>query len=178
MEIIGKYGRATVMTEDIESEAVAQIYEFMNAPISEGRKCVIQSDVHAGKGCVVGFTMQMNPNIMDPDLCGCDIGCGVVSVCYDPRGLDLNDLALLDHRIRKTIPLGMEINEKSVISEKEFIRFLRTRLERAESIWPEMIHFPDKIDEKWIATTLRRLSMDPGVFWKSLGTLGGGEAIE
>lgn len=180
MEIIGKYGRATVMTEDIESAAVAQIYDYMNSPISKGCKCVIQSDVHAGSGCVVGFTMKMNPEMVDPEMLGPDISCGVLATQYKLSNsyLEKHSLELIDHKIRETIPLGMEANNKVVVNEKEFIRFLRTKLERSESLWPEMIHYEDQINEKWIDTTLKRLGVDPGIFWKQLGTLGGGGEIK
>ena len=69
----------------------------------------------------------------------------------------------------------MEINEKPIVDEKEFYRYLRTEYSKARSAWPEVIPDVGEIGEKYLRDMLRRLGMDQGVFYKSLGTLGGGE---
>lgn len=101
--------------------------------------------------------------------------CGMLSVKYKtPSGN--SDLALWDARIRRDIPMGMEINEKTVIQEKEFKKFFKTKLERARSLWPEFVCYEGLGEiEKFISKTLKRIGMSEGIFYKSLGTLGGGE---
>ena len=47
-------------------------------PYSAGCVLKIMPDVHAGKGCVIGFTGCLNR--MVPSLVGVDIACGVLCV--------------------------------------------------------------------------------------------------
>lgn len=101
--------------------------------------------------------------------------CGMLSVKYKMPSGD-PELALWDARIRRDIPMGMEINEKTVIQEKEFKKFFKTKLERARSLWPEFVCYEGLGEiEKFISKTLKRIGMSEGIFYKSLGTLGGGE---
>ena len=44
-EIIGKYSRAVVYTDNIESEAIAQIFDLLNTKMTENQKVVIQPDL-------------------------------------------------------------------------------------------------------------------------------------
>ena len=72
----------------------------------------------------------------------------------------------------------MEIHDKTVINEKEFKKFLKGKLERARSLWPEYSLYSEQSlgnMEDFISRTLKRIGMEERVFWKSLGTLGGGE---
>lgn len=75
-EVKGKYGSAVIFTENIEEEAENQILEVCNMPYSAGCVLKIMPDVHAGKGCVIGFTGCLNR--MVPSLVGVDIACGVL----------------------------------------------------------------------------------------------------
>ena len=170
-KITGKYSEAIVFTDNIESGAIAKMVD--------GEKVRIMPDVHAGSGCVIGYTQTYkNSGPIDPEVVGVDLGCGVLSVAYKVGSDTLSNLPLLDMRIRKTIPVGMQINDKTVIQEKEFKKFLRGKLEKARSVWPEMIHYEGLGEiEKLITRTCKRIGMDEGTFWKSLGTLGGGEGI-
>lgn len=45
-----------IFTENIEPEAINQIYELIKLAPFENAKVRIMPDVHYGKGCVVGFT--------------------------------------------------------------------------------------------------------------------------
>lgn len=174
--IKGKYAEAVVYTDNIESGATAQIFDILGTKMVEGEKVRVMPDVHAGSGCVIGYTQTYSGGPIDPDSLGCDLGCSVLSVSYEVPHKVLGDLGLLNMRIRKTIPLGQEINQKPVVLEKEFKGFLKKKLERARSMWPEMIRYEGLGEtEKFITKTCARLGMDLGVFWKSLGTLGGGE---
>lgn len=175
MEITGKYGKAIVFTDNIEPEAVSQVYELLNTKMTENETVRIMEDTHSGKGCVVGYTQTYSGGPLDPDVIGCDIGCSVMSVKYKMPSGD-PELALWDARIRRDIPMGMEVNEKTVIQEKEFKKFFKTKLERARSLWPEFVCYEGLGEiEKFISKTLKRIGMSEGIFYKSLGTLGGGE---
>lgn len=173
INLSGKYSDAVVFTDNIESEATAQIFDILNTKVVEGELVRIMPDVHLGKGCVVGYTQTYSGQCIDPDLIGCDIGCSVSCVTYK-HTKDL-DLSILDYRIRKVIPMGQELNKKSIVSEKEFFKFLKQRLSRAESLWPDLVSYTDLDDmDKFITKFCRRIGMDLSVFWRSLGTLGGG----
>ena len=175
MEIVGKYGKAIVFTENIEEAAITQIYDLLNTKMVEEEKVRIMEDTHCGNGCVVGYTQTYSGGPLDPDVVGCDISCGMLSVKYKMPSGD-PELALWDARIRRDIPMGMEVNEKTVIQEKEFKKFFKTKLERARSLWPEFVCYEGLGEiEKFISKTLKRIGMSEGIFYKSLGTLGGGE---
>ena len=60
--INGKYCGATIHGSLVETEAIAQVYDFCNHPIAENAKVVIMPDCHAGKGCTVGFTAEIIVN--------------------------------------------------------------------------------------------------------------------
>lgn len=174
MEITGKYSKAIVFTENIEEAAISQVYDLLNTKMTENETVRIMEDCHAGKGCVVGYTQTYSGGPLDPDVVGCDIGCGLLSVNYKMPS-ENPDLVLWDTRIRRDIPMGMEVNEKPVIQEKEFKKFFKTKLERARSLWPEFVCYEGLGEtEKFISKTLKRIGMDEGIFYKSLGTLGGG----
>ena len=173
-EIIGKYGAAKVFTYNIESDAIGQIYDFLNTKMTEKEKVRIMPDCHLGKGCVVGYTQTYSGGPIDPDAIGVDIGCGMLSVKFkSPENINVE---LWSSRIYRDIPMGIEINQKPIINEKDFRKFLKSKLERSRSLWPEYINYEGLGEiEKFISKTLKRIGMNEGIFYKSLGTLGGGE---
>ena len=73
-ELQGEYNKAKIFTENIESEAVAQIMELCNQEWAKDTNIAIMPDVHAGKGCTIGTTMTINDKVC-PNLVGVDIGC-------------------------------------------------------------------------------------------------------
>ena len=106
LEYIGKYASCQVMIDQIEEEAITQIYSFLNCPAFEGAKIRIQPDVHAGAGAVIGFTCTMTDKII-PNVVGVDIGCGVVAYKI---GKEQPDFGELDTYIRKHIPSGFSVH--------------------------------------------------------------------
>ena len=84
------------------------------------------------------------------------------------------DYALLDHRIREAIPTGMEICKKNCLNEKELFRFLNSQYQKARSAAPELIVEAPRIDARFISDFCRRIKLQEAIFYKSLGTLGGG----
>ena len=49
----------------------------------------IDQKVHAGAGCVIGFTAKINDKII-PNLVGVDIGCGMLCVELGNSGTQFN----------------------------------------------------------------------------------------
>ena len=71
-----------IFTDNIESEAITQIYELLNQEAFKDAKVRIMPDVHAGKGCVIGFTADLGNKVI-PNIVGVDIGCGML-ICKLP----------------------------------------------------------------------------------------------
>ena len=91
-----------IFTENIEPEAVNQIYSLIVQPPFEGQKVRIMPDVHYGTGCVVGFTGTLGDKII-PNVLGVDLGCGML--CAELGKIDI-DYAALDAFIKEKIPSG------------------------------------------------------------------------
>ena len=84
------------------------------------------------------------------------------------------DYPLLDHRIREAVPTGTEICPKNSLNEKELFRFLNSQYQKARSAAPDRINEAPRIDARFITDFCRRVKLQEGMFYKSLGTLGGG----
>ena len=67
---------AKVFTDDIEQSAVEQINRLLAVDVFGGCKIRIMPDVHAGAGCVIGFTGDLGERVI-PNIVGVDIGCGI-----------------------------------------------------------------------------------------------------
>ena len=75
--IEGKYASAKVFTDNIEDKASEQILTLCNQSFVDGCKIRIMPDVHAGSGCVIGFTANLGKKVI-PNIVGVDIGCGML----------------------------------------------------------------------------------------------------
>ena len=58
--IKGKYAGALITIDNLNPDAVTQLYGLLNAKASEGSKVAIMPDGHPGKDCLVGFTQKFN----------------------------------------------------------------------------------------------------------------------
>ena len=100
-----------IFTDDIEQEAVDQINLLLDQEPFKNCKVRIMPDVHAGKGCVIGFTADLGDKVI-PNIVGVDIGCGML--CVELGKIDL-DLEKLDKVINENIPAGRNIREQKII---------------------------------------------------------------
>ena len=96
-----------IFTKNIEQEAIDQINELLEQEAFKDSKVRIMPDVHAGKGCVIGFTGDLGDKVI-PNIVGVDIGCGML--CVELGNIDLN-LERLDKIIRRYVPSGMNVHE-------------------------------------------------------------------
>ena len=96
-----------IFTENIEPEALNQIYTLVKQPAFADCKVRIMPDVHAGAGCVVGFTADLGDKVI-PNIVGVDIGCGMLTV--ELGNIEI-DLAQIDSIIRKYVPSGRNVHE-------------------------------------------------------------------
>jgi len=108
IEIEGKYNTAKVFTDNVESEAIAQIMELCNQEFVKDSVIRIMPDVHAGAGCTIGTTMTISDKIV-PNLVGVDIGCGMETIKLKQREIDFERL---DNVIYNHIPSGFDIRKK------------------------------------------------------------------
>ena len=112
-QIVGTVNTAIVYTDIIEEEAAAQIKALCDQPFAEKCKIRIMPDVHAGSGCVIGFTADLGELVI-PSIVGVDIGCGMLTIELGKEPVHFENL---DHIIRQFVPSGMNIHETPV---KEF----------------------------------------------------------
>ena len=96
-----------IFTDNIEQEAIDQINTLMEQPAFSDCKVRIMPDVHAGAGCVIGFTADLGDKVI-PNIVGVDIGCGMLTV--ELGKIDV-DYAELDRVIRENIPSGFNVHE-------------------------------------------------------------------
>ena len=136
-----------IFTDNIEQEAIDQINTLLEQPAFADCKIRIMPDVHAGAGCVIGFTADLGDRVI-PNIVGVDIGCGMLTV--ELGGIDI-DYDKLDARIRSLIPSGRNVHD-------DF------------DLVPAIDKAKELIDELHCKEDLRNIS------WleRSMGTLGGG----
>lgn len=172
MIINGKTTSAEIFTDNIDAPALDWLRDLCDNQAMEGIPIVQMPDVHAGNNCNVGTAYPVGMYV-NPDHVGVDIGCTIsmhgLSCAVKPA-----DFPLLDHRIREAIPTGSEICLKNSLNEKELFRFLNSQYQKARSAAPNLINEAPRIDARFIADFCRRIKLQEGIFYKSLGTLGGG----
>jgi RNA-splicing ligase RtcB len=96
-----------IFTDNIEDEAVKQIDLLLEQEPFKNCKVRIMPDVHAGKGCVIGFTANLGDKVI-PNIVGVDIGCGML--CVELGKIDI-DLEKFDKIVNDYIPAGRNIRE-------------------------------------------------------------------
>ncbi len=163
---------AEIFTDNIEEPALEWIRELCDHPAMENIPIVQMPDVHAGNNCNVGTAYPIVMYV-NPDHVGVDIGC-TISMHRLSAPVNPVDFPILDHRIREAIPMGTEICAKNSLNEKELFRFLNSQYQKARSAVPELINETPRIDMRFITDFCRRIKLQEGIFYKSLGTLGGG----
>lgn len=114
-----------IFTDNIEKEAIDQINVLLEQPAFADCKVRIMPDVHAGAGCVIGFTADLGDRVI-PNIVGVDIGCGMLTVELGGIDTGINgktdssivnyvtdiDYEKLDNVIRTCIPSGRNVHEE------------------------------------------------------------------
>ena len=178
MIIEGKYNKAIIYGDIVDDNAKEQIKEFCNQKSSIGRKIRIMPDVHAGKGCVIGFTADIG-DIVIPSIVGVDIGCGMLTVSLGNIEIDFEKL---DDIIHKYVPSGTSVHEGRLVrfpklQNLKCYRNLRDtkRLERSIGTLGGGNHFieADKNDEGNIYIVVhsgsRRLGLEVAKYYQEEG---------
>lgn len=107
--VTGEYGTAKIFTDLVEDSAIDQVRTLMNQEFVDGCKVRMMPDIHSGKGCTIGTTMEIRDKIC-PNLVGVDIGCGMHTTIM-PSTI-FPDFEKLDRVIREHIPSGFNIRKE------------------------------------------------------------------
>ena len=76
----------------IDSKTKEQIDSIVSREPYSSERVRIMPDVHAGRGCVIGFTSTTSQGKVNPHLVGNDIGCGMTLVKLGKIDIDYKDL--------------------------------------------------------------------------------------
>ena len=111
--IKGKYSEIKINATTIEQEAIGQLYNMANSPVTEDCRVVVMPDVHAGKGATIGYTQTISkehPRVI-PSTVSVDIGCGmlVLKISADAGKQFFNKPGLekFDKIMHTKVPSGM-----------------------------------------------------------------------
>ena len=99
-----------IFTDNIVENSIKQINLLLEQEVFKNSKIRIMPDVHAGKGCVIGFTGNLGEKVI-PSIVGVDIGCGIF--CANLGNIEI-DFEKLDDFINNNIPSGMNVNETKI----------------------------------------------------------------
>lgn len=99
-----------IYTDTVDDLARKQISRLLEQPAFAEAKVRIMPDVHAGKGCVIGFTADLGDKVI-PNIVGVDIGCGMLTVNLGKKKPDFAELDAIMHR---NIPSGMYVHGEAV----------------------------------------------------------------
>ena len=106
IEINGAYNCAKIFTDKLEDTAAEQIKLLCDQQFSKGAKVRVMPDVHAGAGCVIGFTANLGEMVI-PNIVGVDIGCGMLTVELKDTEFEFQRL---DDVIREFLPSGKSVH--------------------------------------------------------------------
>lgn len=97
-----------IFTDNIEENALEQIKTLLSIDVFSDKKIRIMPDVHAGAGCVIGFTGNLGDKVI-PNIVGVDIGCGmrILNICK----IENIDFHAFNEHIRANVPSGMIVRE-------------------------------------------------------------------
>ena len=145
-----------IFTDNIEQNALEQIKALLSIDVFSDKKIRIMPDVHAGAGCVIGFTGNLGDKVI-PNIVGVDIGCGM-------RVLKLGHIGNIDFHafhefIRANVPSGKIAREDKF----GFVPLVGDEMEiyrEAKNLVKELYCYRELKDSSRIN--------------KSIGTLGGG----
>ncbi len=97
-----------IFTNNIGEKAKEQIDLLLNQESFKDCKIRIMPDVHAGSGCVIGFTGNLGDKVI-PNIVGVDIGCGML--CVELGRVNI-DLERLDKIVHEFVPSGFKVHEE------------------------------------------------------------------
>lgn len=180
IEIKGKFCKdLKIFTDNIEEDALKQLYKIADERAMDGKKIRVMPDVHMGKGITIGFScpIDVEKDYVNPEHLGCDIGCEVSSIFYD-KPIKEDSIELLEHRLKTNVPMGFKLHEKTMFDAKTLIKMVNKEFSRLVSRYPSFSDYiPSITCEVDLEKYVKKFGMDYGTFLKSIGTVGGGKRI-
>jgi RNA-splicing ligase RtcB len=174
IELKGKYNKdCKIFIDEVELDLYPLIQNVLDQPASEGVPIRIMPDTHVGKGICIGFTMPIT-NMLNPNFCGVDIGCGMLSAKFSNRYKV--DLKKLDVDVKMSVPMGFNIHEDTkfkFIPFKEVQETADRFVVQYNEIYGTSYTAPT-YNEKWLSKKLKDIKIEENKFWNAIGTLGGG----
>lgn len=131
---------------NLEGNALTQAKNLANLPFIFRQVCLMP-DTHEGYGMPIGGVIATD-GVVIPNAVGVDIGCGMLAAGSSLTGIDLPVLKRILSKIRETVPVGFDHQEKA----------------QDESLMPQMEN-PDLYPE---------VNRQYRSACKQIGTLGGG----
>ena len=180
-EIVGKYTKAIITIDELDDTAISQIYEFINHPLFTNL-IVIMPDSHAGKGAVIGFTMELTNGII-PNVIGVDINCGMYSVNVGKNLYEKLNKKEIDTIIKDNIPMGEGKSHKK--PDKNYIEeaitelicntnLMNFKLQSTMNAKFGKLYEIHKFDERSFKEICSKIGAKSDYIYASIGTLGGG----
>lgn len=161
-----------IFADTVEDACMEIIDGIADNPLMDGLPIRIMPDTHAGNGIVVGFTCPVYTHI-NPEHVGADIGCGIETELFD-KTLKAEHFALFEQRVRNVIPMGKNLNKNREFDMKDFCKFMRREMNRAVQSSEGLVHDIPFARDTDISAWCASLNIDEKMFYKSVGTLGGG----
>jgi len=155
---------------DIEESALDQMKIIAQLPYV--KECCLMPDAHLGQNMPIGGVVATD-NVIVPDFCGSDLGCGM---CAMKTSLTVDDLTEdvsqeIFNRINRDIPVGFNKNSQKQIDES--YNLYSSDYGR---IWGEI--FGDFNKQLAMTNSLKYHPLkdqdEDGAFFNQLGTLGQG----
>lgn len=175
LEYKGKFGKAKVMINIIDTATVSQIYEFLNHEAFTN-PIAIMPDTHAGNGAVIGFTMEMTDKII-PNVVGVDINCGMYLMNVGKNILAEMSRSEIDTAIRNAIPFGTNVHKKPVKLTEAFWYSVGVKHRNFVMKYNKRFgtHYePATFSEYWFDKKCDEIGISTERAIQSVGTLGGG----
>ena len=174
IELKGKYCKdCVIFSDNLDDDTLSTIYNILDNPAFENQTIRIMPDVHkATDDIVIGFVSTIGDYVC-PAHVGSDIGCSISTIMFNGT-INPEDYPLFDHRIRENIMFGFDLQKKRIFDMKDFFKFIKKAYSSACGAWPEMIEYPDVVNEKWLSSVLKRVNMDEATFYKGICSVGSG----
>lgn len=177
LEYKGKYGKAKVMIDKVDSSTIQQLYEMLNHEAFTN-PVAIMPDCHAGAGAVIGFTMPLGDKVI-PNIVGVDIGCGMLHLRFNKSTFSGFSMQELDERIRSRIPFGTNAHRNGIFNAKsdwfwDMLNFYLRNFVMAYNRKMNTKYGYRSIDYHSLCEYCNDIGMDSQRAFGSLGTLGGG----
>lgn len=175
---MGMNANVKIFAENVEEGALEDIEALAASPVNANKQLRFMPDCHKGVTVPIGTSIPIdieNPDEgINPGTVGCDIGCTVSAMFFDAPMFP-DKMALFEHRIRKEIPFGFAINDRSNYDRKELYKEINRNMNRLVAQHPKLGDFSIRFScDKDMIAWCQRIGISEKMFFDSLPSVGGG----